>query len=296
MGILPGHAGCRVCFGASHLPHNPASSFIHHANLSLQACVNVSPGARAVCVAMQRFLDTSPPEMFVKTDERRQYCWKQVVVRTSVHQPDVMVFITARNSRTYSGGVEAMVAAVLTPGWTPDIDPELWASEVARLKKLFSEPLPPCTEPYAPMGTTKQTTTDSADPAKEFARSTVGVPDKPVVTSVAQPPTDARSPVKVSSLLLQVYNGPNSHPDEDTPVELLLGDRYMTEKLMGYKFRVSPQSFFQVNTLGAEVLYRKVCECGVAMTAAVCNNHSLRCCMRRWLSSRVSSRHPTPLW
>ena len=104
MGILPGHAGCRVCFGASHLPHNPASSFIHHANLSWQACVNVSPGARAVCVAMQRFLDTSPPEMFVKTDERRQYCWKQVVVRTSVHQPDVMVFITARNSRTYSGG------------------------------------------------------------------------------------------------------------------------------------------------------------------------------------------------
>lgn len=33
------------------------------------------------------------------------------------------------------------------------------------------------------------------------------------------------------------------------------GTKYIEETLLGMKFRVSPQAFFQVNTLGAQVLY-----------------------------------------
>lgn len=33
------------------------------------------------------------------------------------------------------------------------------------------------------------------------------------------------------------------------------GDKYIYEQLSGFKFRISPDSFFQINTLAAEVLY-----------------------------------------
>lgn len=55
-----------------------------------------------------------------------------------------------------------------------------------------------------------------------------------------------------------MYNGPNSAPPADTPVELLAGEQYLTESLLGFKFRVSALSFFQVNTFAAEKLYAKV--------------------------------------
>lgn len=39
------------------------------------------------------------------------------------------------------------------------------------------------------------------------------------------------------------------------PFELLYGQPYVTETLLGYKFQISPDSFFQINTSAAEVLY-----------------------------------------
>lgn len=37
--------------------------------------------------------------------------------------------------------------------------------------------------------------------------------------------------------------------------EVLYGDSYFYEELLGLKFKITPFSFFQTNSLGAEVLY-----------------------------------------
>ncbi|HHX62643.1 MAG TPA: 23S rRNA (uracil(1939)-C(5))-methyltransferase RlmD [Epulopiscium sp.] len=43
-------------------------------------------------------------------------------------------------------------------------------------------------------------------------------------------------------------------------VELLFGKDFITEEILGLKFKISPYSFFQTNTLGSEVLYNTVIE------------------------------------
>ncbi len=42
--------------------------------------------------------------------------------------------------------------------------------------------------------------------------------------------------------------------------KVLWGQEYFTEEILGLRFRISPFSFFQTNSLGAEVLYTKVRE------------------------------------
>lgn len=43
-------------------------------------------------------------------------------------------------------------------------------------------------------------------------------------------------------------------------VEHLWGDTHICETLLGLKFKVSPQAFFQINTKGAEILYKSIIE------------------------------------
>lgn len=47
---------------------------------------------------------------------------------------------------------------------------------------------------------------------------------------------------------------------EQSPFQLLHGAPHIFEELLGLKFRISPDAFFQVNTAGAEVLYQAVGE------------------------------------
>ncbi|XP_035744695.1 tRNA (uracil(54)-C(5))-methyltransferase homolog isoform X3 [Egretta garzetta] len=47
---------------------------------------------------------------------------------------------------------------------------------------------------------------------------------------------------------------------EQSPFQLLHGEPHIFEEVLGLKFRISPDAFFQVNTSGAEVLYRAVGE------------------------------------
>ena len=45
---------------------------------------------------------------------------------------------------------------------------------------------------------------------------------------------------------------------KDEGTEILYGQDYFYEELLGLKFKITPFSFFQTNSLGAEVLYEKV--------------------------------------
>lgn len=45
-------------------------------------------------------------------------------------------------------------------------------------------------------------------------------------------------------------------------IELLVGRTHITDTIHGLRFRISPESFFQVNTLAAEQLYRSAIELG----------------------------------
>uniref|UniRef100_A0AAY4BVB7 tRNA (uracil(54)-C(5))-methyltransferase n=1 Tax=Denticeps clupeoides TaxID=299321 RepID=A0AAY4BVB7_9TELE len=56
-----------------------------------------------------------------------------------------------------------------------------------------------------------------------------------------------------------VRNGQRASPNtEDLSCEHVAGEKSIHEELLGLKFRISPHSFFQINTLAAEVLYSAV--------------------------------------
>ncbi|KAL3858200.1 hypothetical protein ACJMK2_012802 [Sinanodonta woodiana] len=56
----------------------------------------------------------------------------------------------------------------------------------------------------------------------------------------------------------------------DVVNEHLFGDKHITEQLLDLQFRISPDAFFQVNSYGAEVLYKVVAEwCGCSPNTTV---------------------------
>ena len=67
----------------------------------------------------------------------------------------------------------------------------------------------------------------------------------------------------ITSLLMQVHEGPSNAASEDAPImDLATGDvttaseNVIHEELCGLRFSLSATAFFQVNTCAAEVLYR----------------------------------------
>ena len=61
---------------------------------------------------------------------------------------------------------------------------------------------------------------------------------------------------QLKSLLLNIHTKPNNRV-LGAKTELLAGKAFIEETLCGYTFNISPQSFFQVNTVQAERLYEK---------------------------------------
>lgn len=60
--------------------------------------------------------------------------------------------------------------------------------------------------------------------------------------------------------ILHTKNDSLADAVKDEGTEILYGQDYFFEELLGLKFRISPFSFFQTNSLGAEVLYEKTRE------------------------------------
>ena len=80
--------------------------------------------------------------------------------------------------------------------------------------------------------------------------SQMEVPDAPWVERLLGLPLDGKL-VGV----LHTYNDSLADVVQSDRTELLYGRDYFYEELLGLKFRISPFSFFQTNSLGAEVLY-----------------------------------------
>ena len=66
---------------------------------------------------------------------------------------------------------------------------------------------------------------------------------------------------------------------EDQGTEVLYGQDYFTEELLGLSFVITPFSFFQTNSLGAEVLYQKAREfiCEAMGELATCDHFTNTC-------------------
>ncbi|XP_012229282.1 tRNA (uracil-5-)-methyltransferase homolog A [Linepithema humile] len=60
----------------------------------------------------------------------------------------------------------------------------------------------------------------------------------------------------VTSLYFQTLDKKSIGGESNDTLYHISGTEYIEETLLGMKFQVSPQAFFQVNTLGAEVLYK----------------------------------------
>jgi len=74
-------------------------------------------------------------------------------------------------------------------------------------------------------------------------------------TTMDQKWSEANEGYKLHALMIQIYNGHSEPVPGESPFELLYGQPFVQEQLMGINFRISPEAFFQVNTKGAETLY-----------------------------------------
>lgn len=66
--------------------------------------------------------------------------------------------------------------------------------------------------------------------------------------------------IEVTTLLFQEWDGVSNGLTDRAPTQVLYGDGYIYEELLGCRFRISSSAFFQVNTPGAELLYSKCAE------------------------------------
>lgn len=57
--------------------------------------------------------------------------------------------------------------------------------------------------------------------------------------------------------ILHTVNDNIADTVQDEGTQVLYGKNYFYEELLGLKFKISPFSFFQTNSLGAEMLYEK---------------------------------------
>ena len=63
---------------------------------------------------------------------------------------------------------------------------------------------------------------------------------------------------KLKSFLFNLNTNKSGFSNAMTNLELIYGEAFLNERLLGLDFRISPLAFFQCNTKGAELLYSKI--------------------------------------
>ncbi|KAI8342012.1 S-adenosyl-L-methionine-dependent methyltransferase [Chlamydoabsidia padenii] len=66
--------------------------------------------------------------------------------------------------------------------------------------------------------------------------------------------------IDVTTLLFQEWDGASNGLTDRAPTQVLYGEGYIYEELLGCRFRISSSAFFQVNTPGAELMLSKCAE------------------------------------
>ena len=94
-----------------------------------------------------------------------------------------------------------------------------------------------------------QGTENCAIPEDDMGYKT-GEPDRKMVENLLALPLDGRI-----RGILHIYNDSVADTIRSDRTELLWGEDYIEEELLGLRFRITPFSFFQTNSKGAEVLY-----------------------------------------
>lgn len=91
----------------------------------------------------------------------------------------------------------------------------------------------------------------------------------------------------LASLQVQLHCGVSNAADYSAPLEIMHGDKYIQQTLLGFKFRVSATSFFQVNNQATEKLYSIVGDwCGLSPNTVVLDI----CCGAGTIGMSVSKR------
>ena len=90
-----------------------------------------------------------------------------------------------------------------------------------------------------------------------LTKAPIPLPTRDIPSNDFNDSLSLKEPLRVTSMYFQEYGG-LSNPTADHPVQHVYGDLAMQEKLGKCTFQVSPGAFFQVNTLGAELLYGEV--------------------------------------
>lgn len=67
---------------------------------------------------------------------------------------------------------------------------------------------------------------------------------------------------EITSIVFNVHDRDSAMIIGDKNI-VAFGKGYIKESLLGFDFRISPQSFFQVNSIMTNLLYKKTLECEI---------------------------------
>lgn len=257
-------------------------------------CPNVSQPMKTVCSVLQECLRKSPLELYDQMNNTG--VWRQVMVRQSEKSGELMVCIlvslkTITDRAVQYDPEEARIVAELTatvnnlfhtdvntqvPTQTSEIDTSTHTHTCTDTSMHTDEHTqePPHTSISADTKTEIDTSTNTCTDTsmhisthEDLQLETETSTNESIHTSIDASTethkctnTCIHTPIpKLVSVFVQEYDGV-SMPGTNDPVRHVWGKEGITDTIMDVHFRVSPSAFFQVNTTGAEVLYRTVVE------------------------------------